>query len=221
MSPLFIQNCFCLVTKSCLTLCDPMDCSTPGFSVLHYLPAFAQIHVHWVGDAIESSHPLLSLSASAFNLSQQKSHMNSNLLCWFLCLLFESTQLYFVMLLSLVLAALGLRCCMKPFSCFGLRALECGLQQLWCSGVVAPPHVGSSQTRDRTHVPCHGRWILIHWTIREALLILSYSFFFPLLIPKYYQGRSLYTDWRWPLVVSVYLAVGLTHKNVFIFQNSF
>ena len=48
MSPLFIQNCFCLVTKSCLTLCDPMDCSTPGFSVLHYLPAFAQIHVYWI-----------------------------------------------------------------------------------------------------------------------------------------------------------------------------
>ena len=40
------------VAKSCPTLCDPMDCSTPGFSVLHYLPEFAHIHVHWVGDAI-------------------------------------------------------------------------------------------------------------------------------------------------------------------------
>ena len=38
-----------------------MDCSMPGFSVLHHLPEFAQIHVHWVGDAIQTSHPLLSL----------------------------------------------------------------------------------------------------------------------------------------------------------------
>ena len=42
----------CLVAKSCPTLCDPMDCSTPGFPVLHYLPEFAEIHVHWVNDTI-------------------------------------------------------------------------------------------------------------------------------------------------------------------------
>ena len=48
------------VAKSCLTLCDPMDCSMPGSSVLHYLPEFAQIHIHWVGDAIYLTHPLLS-----------------------------------------------------------------------------------------------------------------------------------------------------------------
>ena len=41
-------HCCCLVTKSCLTLCDPMDCSTPSSAVLHYLLEFAQIHVHWV-----------------------------------------------------------------------------------------------------------------------------------------------------------------------------
>ena len=41
--------------------CDPMDCTMPGSSVLHYLTEFAQIHVHWVVDAIEPSHPLLSL----------------------------------------------------------------------------------------------------------------------------------------------------------------
>ena len=50
--------CYCSVTKSCLTLCDPMDCSTPGFPVLHYPLEFAQTHVHWVGDAIQPSHPL-------------------------------------------------------------------------------------------------------------------------------------------------------------------
>ena len=50
---------------------DPIDCSTPGFPVLHYLPEFAQIHVHWVSDAIQSSHPL-SPSSFAFNLSQHQ-----------------------------------------------------------------------------------------------------------------------------------------------------
>ena len=48
----------CSVTKLCLTLCSPMDCSMPGFLVLHYLPEFAQTHVHWVDDAIQPSHPL-------------------------------------------------------------------------------------------------------------------------------------------------------------------
>ena len=51
-----------------LTLCDPMDCSTPGFSVLHYLPEFAQTHVHWFGDAIQKSHSLLLRSPPALNL---------------------------------------------------------------------------------------------------------------------------------------------------------
>ena len=52
-------NVFCYsVTKLCPTLCDHMDCSTPGFPVLHYLPEFAQTYVHWVSDAIQPSHPL-------------------------------------------------------------------------------------------------------------------------------------------------------------------
>ena len=49
----------CSVTKSCPTLCDPMDCSMPAFIVLHCLPEFAQIHVHWISDGIQPSHPLL------------------------------------------------------------------------------------------------------------------------------------------------------------------
>ena len=52
--------CGCSVAKLCLTLCDPMNCSTPGFPALHYHLKFAQIHVHWVGDAIQLSHPLLA-----------------------------------------------------------------------------------------------------------------------------------------------------------------
>ena len=55
------QNC-CSVTKLCPTLCDPMNCSMPGFPVLHYLPEFAQTRVHWVSDAIQPSHPDTTLN---------------------------------------------------------------------------------------------------------------------------------------------------------------
>ena len=46
--------------------------------------------------------------------------------------------------------------------------VEHRLQELWCTGLITPRHVGSSQTRDQTSVPCIGRWILKQWTIREA-----------------------------------------------------
>jgi len=60
------------VTQLCLTLCDPMDCSTPGLPVHHKLLEFTQTHVHWVSDAIQPSHPLSSHSPSVFNLSQHQ-----------------------------------------------------------------------------------------------------------------------------------------------------
>ena len=58
--------------SACPTLCHPMDCSTPGFPVLHYLPESAQTHVHWGDEAIQPSHPLSSPSPPAFNLSQHQ-----------------------------------------------------------------------------------------------------------------------------------------------------
>ena len=58
------------VTQLCLNLCDPMDYSMPGFTVHHQLPELAQTHVHWVGYAIQPSHPLSSPSPPTFNLSQ-------------------------------------------------------------------------------------------------------------------------------------------------------
>ena len=64
--------CSCSVAQSCPTLCDPMDCSTPGLPVHHQLPELAQTHIHWVGDAIQPSHPLLSPSPPALNLSQHQ-----------------------------------------------------------------------------------------------------------------------------------------------------
>ena len=62
----------CSVAQSCPTLCDPVDCSTPGFPVLHRLPELAQTQVHWVSDAIQPSHPLSYPSPPAFNLSQHQ-----------------------------------------------------------------------------------------------------------------------------------------------------
>ena len=64
---------FSSVAQSCLTLCDPMNCSTPGLPVHHHLPEFTQTHVHRVGDAIQPSHPLSSPSPPAPNPSQHPS----------------------------------------------------------------------------------------------------------------------------------------------------
>ena len=67
------------VTQSCPTLCDPLDCSTPGFPVHYHLPEFTQTHVHRIDDAIQPSHPLLSPSP-AFNLSQHQVFSNESAL---------------------------------------------------------------------------------------------------------------------------------------------
>ena len=61
---------FSSVTQSCPTLCDPMDCSTPGLPVHHQLPGLTQTHVSWVGDLIQPFHPLSSPYLPALNLSQ-------------------------------------------------------------------------------------------------------------------------------------------------------
>ena len=76
-------------TQLHLTVCNPIDCSMPGFPVLHHLPEFAQTLVHWVSDAIQSSHPLLSFSP-ALNLSQLHFHVclvnislyGNTIICW-------------------------------------------------------------------------------------------------------------------------------------------
>ena len=64
---------FSSVAQSCPTLCDPMNCGTPGLPVHHQLPEFTQIHVHQVSDAIQPSHPLSSPSPPAPNPSQHQS----------------------------------------------------------------------------------------------------------------------------------------------------
>ena len=63
---------FSSVAQLCPTLCGPMNCSTPGLPVYHQLPQSTQTHVHWVGDAIQPSHPLSSASPPTLNLSQHQ-----------------------------------------------------------------------------------------------------------------------------------------------------
>ena len=72
----FANHLFSSVAQLCPTLCNPMDCSTPGFPIHHQLLELAQPHIHWVGDAIQSSHPLLSPSLPAFDLSSIKVFSN-------------------------------------------------------------------------------------------------------------------------------------------------
>ena len=67
---IYCNRVSCSVAQSCPTLCDPINCSTPGLPVHHQLLESTQIHVHWVGDAIQPSHPLLSPSPPVLNLSQ-------------------------------------------------------------------------------------------------------------------------------------------------------
>ena len=63
-----VTTAFSSVVQMCPTLCNPMDCSTTGLPVHHQLPELTQTHVHWVGDAIQPSHPLSSPSPPAFNI---------------------------------------------------------------------------------------------------------------------------------------------------------
>ena len=63
---------FSSVAQSCLTLCNPMNYSTPGLPVHHQFPQLTQTHVRWVSDDIQPSHPLSSPSPSALNLSQHQ-----------------------------------------------------------------------------------------------------------------------------------------------------
>ena len=70
----YVQNSvqFSSLIQLCSTICDPMDCTTPGFPVHHQLLELAQTHVHWVSDAIQPSYPLSSLTPPALNLSQHQ-----------------------------------------------------------------------------------------------------------------------------------------------------
>ena len=73
---------FTSVTQSCQTLCNSMDCSTPGLSVHHQLPEFTQTHVHWVGDAIQPSHPVVPFSSCLQSFPTLGSFQMSQFFVW-------------------------------------------------------------------------------------------------------------------------------------------
>ena len=73
-------DCCCSVSKSCPTLCDPRDCSMPGFPVLQHLLKYGQTHVHWVGNLIQPSHPLSTLFPPALILPSIKVFSNESAL---------------------------------------------------------------------------------------------------------------------------------------------
>ena len=83
LNPLVCHKiCCCSVAKLCRTLCDPINCNTPEFSLLHCLLEFAQIHVHWVGDAIQPPHPLLPCSPPASIFLSIRVFSNESALFW-------------------------------------------------------------------------------------------------------------------------------------------
>ena len=122
--------CCCSVAKLCLTFCNPMKCSMPGFPVLHCLPKFAQTHVHGVGDAIQLFHPLLSPSPSTFNLYQHQS-----LFQWVSCSHQVSRVLEFQLPVASVLL-MNVQCWFL-LGCTGWISLPSkGLSRVFCSTTI-------------------------------------------------------------------------------------
>ena len=85
------SNLCCWVAQSCLTLCDSMDCSTPGFPVLHRLLKLAQTHVHWDNDAIQPSHPLSPPSTLALKVFSSELSLHIRWPKYYLILSWPST----------------------------------------------------------------------------------------------------------------------------------
>ena len=163
--------CFCSVAKLCPTLCDPMDCSPPGFHVLHYLLEFAWTHVHWVSDAVQPSHPLSPplLLPSVFpriSLSNEYSESISFRNDWFDL---RAVQLLFKLEVKWDYLLVGIPMTWRS-SCLHLKKrelLQCRLVGwlVWLHSVWDL----SSPSRDWTCVPCIGRWILNHRATRKIL----------------------------------------------------
>ena len=81
-SSVLLKIHFCSVSQSCPTLCDLMNCSTPGLPVHHQLPEFTQTHIHWVSDAIQPSHPVVSFSSYPQSPPASECFPMSQLFAW-------------------------------------------------------------------------------------------------------------------------------------------
>ena len=145
---------FSSVAQSCPTLCDPMDCSTPGLPIYHQLPESTQIHVHWVGDAIQPSYPLSSPSPPALNLSQHQ-----GLFKW------VSSSHQVAKVLEFQLKEFKSKGCLLSFCCSGQKCPEtwAGSQDKHLQFCPSPV----SKEMHRTLV-----WIVYLWTSLHHLLYL-------------------------------------------------
>ena len=140
---------FSSVTQSCPTLCNPMDCSTPGFPLHHQLPELTQT-VCWVGDAIKPSHPLSCPSPPTFNLSQHlglfkwvsPSHQVSKVLE------FQLQHQFFQWIFRNDFLCDPLDCSPPGSSAHGI------IQARILKWVAMPSSKGSSQPRDRSPASC-------------------------------------------------------------------
>ena len=135
---LFFSLMFSSVSQSCPTLCDPMNCSTPGLPVHHQLPEFTQTHVHRVGDAIQPSHPLSSPSPPHFLMLG----VNIFQILVFIFLLFYEFWLHWVLVsVWRLLSSCNVQASLLAGSAVVAHGLSCSVACLF------------SQTWDRTHVP--------------------------------------------------------------------
>ena len=156
---------FSSVTQSCLTLCDPMDCSTPGLPVHHQLPELTQTHVHRVSDAIQPSHPLLSPSPPAFNISQHQGlfqgvsslHQVAKVLEFQLQWWWSSCEVMSDSCDPMDCSLLG----SSVHGIFQARILE------W---IVISFSRGSSWPRNWTQVSCISGRLFTNWAMREVLM---------------------------------------------------
>ena len=167
----------CSVTKSCLTLCDPINCSLLGFPVLHYLPEFAQTHVRWISDAIQPSHLLLPPSPSAFNLSHHQDFSVSQL--------FASGSQSIGASVSASVLSMNVQGCfllgltdlislLSKWKCHASLSMEFFRQKYW-RWVAIPFSRISSQPRARTQVSRVAGGFFTVWATREALLSKEFS----------------------------------------------
>ena len=144
-----------------------MDCNTPGFPVLHYLPKFAQTHAHWVSDAILRSHPLLPHSPPAFSLSQHQSFPVSwpfTPKYWSVCLLVNKKV--FIQMEWGWLVKVTQLC---PTLCNPMDYIVCGILQARILEWIAIPFSrGFLQPRDQTWVTCIAGGFFTIWATREA-----------------------------------------------------
>ena len=147
--------CCCSVAKSCPTLCDPMDYSTPGFPVLHHLLEFPQTRVHWFGDAIQPSHHRwVGLNHAACGNLLGRLLI---ILCLDYILKFQDWGWGQSPRISIFYGAKSLLKSVTILLLFYF--LDFWLQGMWDL---------SSPTRDRTWNPCIGRWSLNHWATRKV-----------------------------------------------------